>query len=324
MTRIVHLDCVTMCPPAGRLTDGRRGARGQAELSCHCLLVEMGDRLVLVDTGLGLHDVRFARPRLSASFLHLLRPRLRESDTAVRQLEQLGYRAQDVTDIVLTHLDCDHAGGLDDFPRARVHLLETECRAAQAQKTLLDRQRYRPQQWSSANRWHTYEPHGETWYGFDAVRRLDGLPPEILLVPLAGHTLGHAGVAIQTKGSSFYLHCGDAYFHRGEMDPRGRRCTPGLRFYQWLMEKDRRQRLANQERLRQLVRSHGDKVKVFCAHDIVELGAMKKRSRASSVFRRRPDRAVIALTSRLAGGAQALRARLETAGDGFVRPRSTS
>lgn len=321
MTRITHLDCVTMCPPAGRLTDGRPGARGAAELSCHCLLVELGDRLVLVDTGLGLLDVRYPRPRLSRLFLDVLhRPRLRESDTAVKQLEQLGYRPEDVTDIVLTHLDCDHAGGLDDFPRARVHLLETERRAAEAQKTFLDRQRFRPQQWSSAPRWITYEPRGETWFGFDAVRNLRGLPPEILLVPLAGHTLGHAGVAIRT-GSGWYLHCGDAYFHRGEMDPRKRRCTPGLRLYQWLMEVDREQRLGNQRRLRELVKTHGGKVKVFCAHDVVELATMRKLTRAAGA-RRRPDRTVIALTSRLAGSALGLRSRFDASD--VLRPRSTS
>lgn len=314
MTRITHLDCVTMCPPAGRLTDGRRGARGPAELSCHCLLVEVGERLVLVDTGLGLLDVRYPRPRLSRLFLDVLhRPRLRESDTAVKQLEQLGYRPEDVTDIVLTHLDCDHAGGLDDFPRARVHLLETERRAASAQKTFLDRQRFRPQQWSSVSRWQTYEPEGETWFGFEAVRNLVGLPSDILLVPLAGHTHGHAGIAIRTR-SGWYLHCGDAYFHRGEMDPRKRRCTPGLRLYQWLMEVDRQKRLANQARLRELVKAQGDKVKVFCSHDIVELGAMKKLSRAAGL-RRRPDRTVIALTSRLAGSALGLKQRFESIGD---------
>jgi glyoxylase-like metal-dependent hydrolase (beta-lactamase superfamily II) len=295
------------------------------------LLVELGNRLVLVDTGLGLHDVRYPRPRLSRLFLDVLyRPRLREADTAVRQLEQLGYRPEDVTDIVLTHLDCDHAGGLDDFPRARVHLLEAERKAAWAQKTFLDRQRFRPQQWSSSNRWITYEPEGETWYGFETVRELRGLPPEILLVPLAGHTLGHAGVAIRTSRSNWYLHCGDAYFHRGEMDPRRRRCTPGLRIHQWLMEVDRQQRLANQRRLRQLVKSHGDKVKVFCSHDIVELSTLKKISRASDGARRRPDRAVIALTSRLAGSALSFRQRRDVSGshasgrEGAVRPRSTS
>ena len=40
---------------------------------------------------------------------------------------------------------------------------------------------------------------GEPWMGFDAVRDLDGLPPEILLVPLAGHTWGHSGVAVREE-----------------------------------------------------------------------------------------------------------------------------
>jgi glyoxylase-like metal-dependent hydrolase (beta-lactamase superfamily II) len=322
MTRIVHLDCVTLCPPGGRLTDGRKNRNGatSAELACHCLLVESGDRLILVDTGLGLHDVRFPRPRLGRLYLDAMRPRLRESDTAVRQLEQLGYRANDVTDIILTHLDCDHAGGLDDFPRARVHLLERERKAAFARKTFLDRQRYRPQQWSSGRRWHTYEPTGESWFGFEAIK-LHGLSGEILLIPLPGHTLGHAGVAIRTKSDEWYLHCGDAYFHRGEMDPRGRRCTPGLRLLQWVLDKDRERRRTNQHRLRELVHTHGDKVKVFCAGDVVELASMKKRSRTISLFRRRPDRTVIELTSRLAGGARAVRSRLEQAGE-LVRPRS--
>jgi len=305
MTRILHLDCVTMCPPGRRLVDGRTGARGPAELCCHCLLVEIGDRLVLVDTGLGLLDVRYPRRRLSRLFVDVLcRPRLREADTAVRQVEQLGYRAEDVTDIVLTHLDFDHAGGLDDFPRARVHLLEDERAAARAQKTFFERQRFRPQQWSSTDRWHTYDADGERWYGFEAARGLDGLPPEILLVPLVGHTLGHAGVAIH-DGKQWLLHCGDAYFHRGEMDPRGPRCTPGLRLYQRLMEVDRRRRLLNQRRLRQLVRGHGAEVKIFCAHDVVELSTFRKLSGATSEPASRPGRTLVMPSrsgSRLAGG----------------------
>ncbi|HKX38302.1 MAG TPA: hypothetical protein VJN20_06600 [Burkholderiales bacterium] len=36
------------------------------------------------------------------------------------------------------------------------------------------------------------------------------------------------------------------------MDAAQPRSTPGLRFYQWMMQKDRRARLANQERLREV------------------------------------------------------------------------
>jgi glyoxylase-like metal-dependent hydrolase (beta-lactamase superfamily II) len=101
------------------------------------------------------------------------------------------------------------------------------------------------------------------------------LPPEILLVPLPGHTLGHAGVAID-MGSGWVLNAGDAYFYRRELDPDRRRCTPGLRFYQRLMDTDRDQRFANQARLRELKRDHGKEITIFCSHDEKELEAMQR------------------------------------------------
>ncbi|MGP3965322.1 hypothetical protein ACTWPT_56180 [Nonomuraea sp. 3N208] len=45
------------------------------------------------------------------------------------------------------------------------------------------------------------------------MRQLNGLPPEILLIPLAGHSRGHSGVAVDT-GATWLLHAGDAYFFR--------------------------------------------------------------------------------------------------------------
>lgn len=121
--RIHHLNCISTCPVGGHLMDGRTpGVLTRAQLCCHCLLLETANSgLVLVDTGLGLGDCAAPRTRLSAFFLALLSPDLREEMTAARQVEQLGFRRSDVRHIVLTHLDFDHAGGLDDFPEATVH-----------------------------------------------------------------------------------------------------------------------------------------------------------------------------------------------------------
>jgi glyoxylase-like metal-dependent hydrolase (beta-lactamase superfamily II) len=259
--------------------DGRTsGVITRGKLCNHCLLIETNDGLVLVDTGFGLDDVANPRTRLSKFFLSLLSPDFREDMTAVRQVERMGFRAQDVRHIVLTHLDFDHAGGLDDFPHARVHMLQQERDIALAQKTWLDRQRFRPQQWQGTQQnWTVYPGSaGEPWYGFAAVRRLEGLPPEILMVPLPGHTLGHAGVAVR-HDRGWLLHTGDAYFHRGEMDTTRPHCTPGLRMYQTLMEQDRRARLDNQRRLRELRRRHGNEVRVICAHDPVEYEELSGR-----------------------------------------------
>ena len=248
--------------------DGRsRSVLERGQLCCHCLLVEGEDGLALVDTGFGLRDVAAPASRLSGLFLRLLAPDFREEMTAARQIERMGFRAADVRHIVLTHLDFDHAGGLDDFPEAAVHMMQSERDAAVMQKTWLDRQRFRPQQWSGRDRWRVYSVRdGEPWYGFECVRQLRGLPPEIVMVPLLGHTLGHAGVAVRTA-DRWPLMAGDAYFHHREMDAHAPYCTPGLRLYQTLMEKDRQARLANQRRLRALKERFGGEIEIMSAHD---------------------------------------------------------
>jgi glyoxylase-like metal-dependent hydrolase (beta-lactamase superfamily II) len=258
--------------------DGRtRSALRRGHLTCHCQLVETQRGLVLIDTGFGLRDVHDPRSRLSAFFLGLVNPELREEMTAIRQIRRLGLNPNDVRHIVLTHLDFDHAGGLDDFPEATVHLMESERESASAQKTWLDRQRFRPQQWSTQANWRVYcTDAGETWHGFERVRALEGLPPEILMVPLIGHTLGHVGVAIRDR-DGWLFNAGDAYFYHEEMNPEAPRCTPGLRAYQRMMEKNRGSRLWNQQRLRALRRSQGDTVTIFCAHDVTEFERLAGR-----------------------------------------------
>jgi glyoxylase-like metal-dependent hydrolase (beta-lactamase superfamily II) len=277
--RIHHLNCICACPLGGRLMDGRSPSVLQrGSLCCHCMLVETEHGLCLIDTGYGLRDVQNPRSRLSGFFLSLMSPDFREEMTAVRQVERLGFQASDVRHIILTHLDFDHAGGLDDFPEATVHLMSQERDDALAQRSWLDRQRYRPQQWSSRARWRVHVTHhGEPWFGFDCVRDLPGLPPEILLVPLRGHTNGHAGIAVRTDGK-WLLMAGDAYFYHREMNWDSPTCTPGLRMYQTFMEKDRIARLNNQHRLRTLAHEHGGAVTVMCAHDNVEFEAVSGRS----------------------------------------------
>ena len=208
--------------------DGRSlSLRGQ--LASHCIVAETDAGLVLADTGYGLRDIAEPTKRLSRFFLGMMDPDFREELTAVRQIEAMGYSASDVRHIVLTHLDFDHAGGLDDFPEATVHMMRSELADAAKQSSWLDRQRYRPAQWSSHERWTVHEPTaGESWFGFDAVREIEGLPPEILLVPLRGHSLGHAGIAID-DGTRWTLLAGDAYFDQDELDLDNPRCRSGLR-----------------------------------------------------------------------------------------------
>lgn len=264
--KVHHLDCGTMRPLGGRLINGDRPPWRTAELVAHCLLIETGAGLVLVDTGFGTDCVARPAAVLGRGFLLGCRPVLDVAQTALHQVRDLGFAADDVRHIVLTHLDLDHAGGLADFPRARVHLHRPEFDAATNPRGLQERQRYRPAQWAHGPDWRTYEAgDGDRWFGFEAVRELDGPAGDLVLIPLAGHSRGHTGVAVRT-GDRWLLHAGDAFFHRGEVVAPPH-CTPGLKLFQGLVQAESAARHANQTRLRELAAAHGDEVDIVCAHD---------------------------------------------------------
>ena len=66
-----------------------------------CLLVEDGDKLILIDTGIGnKQDQRF----FSHYYLH-------GTASLKSSLSALGFSSDDITDVFLTHLHFDHVGG---------------------------------------------------------------------------------------------------------------------------------------------------------------------------------------------------------------------
>lgn len=269
--RVHHLNCGTMRPASRRLTNGAGSLFAPATLVCHCLLVETDGGLVLVDSGFGGRDAADPAGSLGARLVRFARPALDPAETALRQVIRLGYRPSDVRHIVLTHLDPDHTGGISDFPQATVHLHAREHDAGMRRLTSGERGRYRPNQWAHGPRWATYDgTGGDDWFGFTAVRQLAGLPPQILLIPLAGHSPGHCGVAVDT-GAGWLLHAGDAYFFHGEVDPVRSRGTPALRLFGNLVQFDGTTRRANLALLRRLRAAHDPTVDVFCAHDPQEL-----------------------------------------------------
>jgi len=242
--KIHHLNCGSMCPHGRRLMQGEGRWFEPAQIVCHCWLIEGGDGLTLVDTGLGTAQVHgMVHGHLKA----LMRPRLSLAETALAQIQSKGFSALDVRHIVLTHLDFDHAGALADFPEATVHIHTPELDAARQPATLIEKQRYEARLWAHGPRWQTHRTDGERWNGFDAVRAVGGSDDEILLVPLQGHTRGHTGVAVK-NGSGWRLHCGDAYFFHTEVHG-DRYCPPGLNIFQSLLAVDNAARKSNQRRL---------------------------------------------------------------------------
>ncbi len=273
--RIHHLNCGSMCPYGRRFFDGSGGLLEPGNIVCHCLLIESSEGLVLVDSGLSTADLDPRRTRIPSFLRASLRPKLDPSQSALHQIRALGFSAKDVRHIVLTHLDFDHAGGISDFPDASVHVFADELRASEA-PDWREKQPYLGHCWTHGVHWQEHALCGESFHGFEAVRALSRKETDILLVPVRGHTRGHVAVAVR-QGEHYLVHCGDAYFHRDEMnDPPA--CPVGPEDFQSLLAPDDGLRRRNQARLRALRQLAGSRLTLFSAHDPVELARMQQAS----------------------------------------------
>ncbi len=77
-----------------------------------CLLIEDGNRLMLVDNGMGdKQDAKF----FGYYYLH-------GNDSLEKSLNKYGFTANDITDMVLTHLHFDHCGGSIKYNTDRTRL----------------------------------------------------------------------------------------------------------------------------------------------------------------------------------------------------------
>lgn len=260
-TRIHHLNCATMRPHGsfgGKVVPDR--------FVSHCLLVERDQGLVLVDTGFGLGAID--NPRLlGRGFVAGMRPALDEAEAALTQITRLGFTKHDVTDIVLTHLDVDHAGGLPDFPGTRIHVDGSEFQAATKPRGLLEKRRYVAAHWAHHPQWELHGSGGDDWFGFEGVKVLGD--DDILMIPLRGHSRGHVGVAVRRPEGGWLLHAGDSYFGADEVRTPPS-YTPGLVAFQKLMAVEEEERQSNQARLRELRAAHGEDIEIFCAHSAEE------------------------------------------------------
>lgn len=244
--------------PIHHLNCGLLHAPPNPAASCHCLLLEHDGRLALVDTGIGLLDIarpldRIGQPAIDAAGFQFL-----DHLTAARQVELLGFRPSDVTDIVLTHADPDHAGGLADFPDALVHVSDEEHAHLAS-----GHPRYSPLQFSHHPRWVIHPSSPSRWFGLEA--RPLPLAVEAYLIPLFGHTLGHCGVAVR-HGDRWLLHVGDAYYLRVEIstDDHPVSALASLR------ADDDPLRRSSLSQLRRLARDHADEIQMFGYHDFTE------------------------------------------------------
>jgi glyoxylase-like metal-dependent hydrolase (beta-lactamase superfamily II) len=192
---VLYLDPATIfneAEPAEWQPHVQLDANGRVELSLTCLLVQAGDRRILIDTGFGPRPDNLALGRLGES------------------LSELGLTAADIDMVVVSHPHGDHIGGA------------TTGAGDEAQLSYPDA-RY----WLSRTDWdHFTDPDmlpqrpglADKLLPLAKAARLDladgeqEIAPGVRLLPLPGHTPGHMGVAF-TTGQEMAIYVGDLIHH---------------------------------------------------------------------------------------------------------------
>lgn len=161
-------------------------------------LIRDGQRAWLVDTGFNEAGAK-ARGR---EFLRC----------PIESLELLGLAADDVSDVILTHLHYDHAGNIDKLPNATFHVQETEMQYATGRHMCHGVLR------------HPYEVNDVV----DLVRRVytdrvrfhqgrSTLAPGLELVLIGGHTQGLQSVRVHTARGWVVLASDASHYYENMM-----------------------------------------------------------------------------------------------------------
>ncbi len=136
-------------------------------------------------------------------------------------------------------------------------------------KTISEHIRYRKCQFDHSPKWIIHKTIStESWYGFDCIREMDGLPSEIVLVPLHGHTRGHCGIAIKTQ-DCWVLYTGDVY-HFEQLINDYSKCPRRIKIFEFFMHEKNRDAMKQIVKVWKLVSSHRDEIKVCSTHGLTE------------------------------------------------------
>jgi glyoxylase-like metal-dependent hydrolase (beta-lactamase superfamily II) len=174
---------------------------GKVEVSLHGLVLEAGDRRILVDTCAG-HDAHADRILGLVSSAGTIEHHHRSVGEAVGAA---GWSAGDIDTVVCTHLHFDHIGGVDGFPAARFVLAGDEW-----------------DHWSTATDADDYESIDAGIRPLVDAGRVDlvdgdhALTDEVRLVATPGHTPGHVSVEIASSGETAVI-TGDLVHHPIEL-----------------------------------------------------------------------------------------------------------
>jgi N-acyl homoserine lactone hydrolase len=160
-------------------------------------IVEHPEGLIAIDTGL---TSRVRVPRVQR-MMGIPSPMIEPGEEIDSQMRAKGLRTEDVRRVVLTHLDWDHAGGLEHFPNAEILVHRPEDEYA---SKMMGKLRYQPRLWPTWFAPTLYDLDPEPYGPFPGSKTLTE-SGDVRLVPIPGHSIGQVGVIVETDGDPLFF-----------------------------------------------------------------------------------------------------------------------
>lgn len=167
---------------------------GFVKLPVTVFLVQGGGRKILVDTGMSNTEI--------AGKYHHPGSEQPSGYAIYEQLEKLGVKCEEITDIIFTHLHWDHVYYLEYFKNAKLYVQKAEYDFALNPIPLY----YKSYEYPVLG----IEPQfiGKKFELLDGETEIfDG----ISVYPTPGHSVGHQNVVVNTKDGEYHC-CGDLIF----------------------------------------------------------------------------------------------------------------
>jgi len=189
-------------------------SRSWIKMPINVFVLEHRDGLVLFDAGLDpaiASDQNYISNAIGRFFMRkLFRLHIDPDDTAVRNLEALGYVASDVRKVVISHLHFDHIGCIGEFPQAELIVSRDEWQqllSPHPERDFILREHIE----LPGAKWHRVEFTAtgdslfESFGGYYDVMG-DG---SMIMLPTPGHTPGSISMLVRSTGMPPLLLVGD-------------------------------------------------------------------------------------------------------------------
>ena len=145
-------------------------------------LIDTGDEVILVDTGLPAGTPEEVPDENSFGFTG------RDICTYMEAFAALGYKPEQVTKILLTHRHADHSGELKSFPNAKIYVNADETSAAELQGL----ENLVPVSFTDG-----------AYYNFPESQ---SIIPGVTMIKAKGHTNGNSIIIVENDGLFYMLH----------------------------------------------------------------------------------------------------------------------